>query len=341
MVHRRLHHPDRPAAIGGIGEREPCRQPAGFGGDRIALVLPPVGGRFVAASGQARPDLRPPRGRRNGQFRNGDRHVSGIPLAAPGHEEPDGGRTRVAAEREARCVERECIERRGKRGGAAVARLHEGVHGLQVVPPRRRHEPPGDRCTEQIREAHLAATAEVDHAPPRRVPRALVRGLDVGVVLEREVGTVHGDHRDFHDGRRQRLLGRRVTRPEQAGAGLLRGPAPSQGRGKRILEHEHRVAADQVAPPDTLPDEGRIVVQPLVVGDEDLVKALVDAGEEDRRSAKPQPVARRTDPVRRVSGRDEELGVRRSRIRGIRASDQGGCQQGSEEEWTSAHLWQI
>lgn len=341
MVHRRLHRPDRPVAIGGIGEREPRRQRAAFRGDRIALVLPPVGGRFVVAGGQARPDLRPPPGRRNRQLRNGDRHLSGIPLAASGHEEPDGGCTRVAAEGEARCVERECIERRGKRGGAAVARLHQRVHGLQVVPPSRRHEPPGDRCTEEIGEAHLAATAEVHHAAPRRVPRALVLGLDVGVVLEREIGAVHGDHGDFHHRRGERLVGRRVTRPEQAGAGLLRGPAPCQGRRKRILEHEDGIPAHEVAPPDTLPHERRVVVQPLVVGDEDLVKALVHAGEEDRRSAKPQPVARRTDPVRRVAGCDEELGLRRAGIGSVRAPGEDGRQQGSSEERALEHLWQI
>jgi hypothetical protein len=58
----------------------------------------------------------------------------------------------------------------------------------------------GGAVGEQLAEALDAARSQIDHAAPGRVPRFGTWQLDVGVILERDEGSVYAEELDLIGG---------------------------------------------------------------------------------------------------------------------------------------------
>lgn len=109
---------------------------------------------------------------------------------------------------------------------------------------------------------------------------------------------------------------------------------PGETWHHRVLEHQRRIAVEEIAPVHALADEEGIVERTIVVGEEDLVVAPAEGGNREWRSAKAHAGGAAAHPERGVGRRDEKLGGWRRR--GRRCRPRRRAASGEEEQSAAA-----
>ena len=118
--------------------------------------------------------------------------------------------------------------------------------------------------------------------------------------------------------------------------GVLVAVPPFDRRRRSCPRRRDRVSGEEVAPKDTLADDERLVMRPVVVGNVDFVKAAAQPRELEGRAADLETPVEASHPEARVAGRNEKL-----RLRGGHALRPAGHEHEDEERQKARHAPQI
>lgn len=119
------------------------------------------------------------------------------------------------------------------------------------------------------------------------MPRLASRQRDIDVILIGEVRPIDVEDVDLGGRLRRWIRFAFVVGPEWPLVGMRARVRVGDARNDRVGEHQRAVAAEQIASIETLTDQKRVVVRPIVVGAVDLEEASVEAGQHERRASHP------------------------------------------------------
>jgi len=165
--------------------------------------------------------------------------------------------------------------------------------------------------SEQVLRPSLAASAQVDHALPRGMPRLFSRELHVQMVLIREVRPKHVEDIELGGNGRGGVGLTVLIRPERTFVGMCVGVCFRHARHNRIRENDGAVAGENVATIDAIAEQDGIWIREVVVVRVDFIESRVVACEHEWCPTHTRFARRCRDPERRVGRAEKEFGGRR------------------------------
>jgi len=202
---------------------------------------------------------------------------------------------------------------------ARAGRVAEEV----IVSPRALDDRPRSRRTDEVADPALLAGPKVDHPAPSRVPWRAPRKFDIDVVLIRKERTEYAENIELSGRGRGRVSLALLVRSERPLVRMGTRVNVRDMRHRGVAEDHRAVTSDDVAPVQTLANEERIGVRPVVVGGVQLVEPVVVSRENQRCAANADVATRCRDPEAGVVVADQKFRARRGRC------DSGGVRSGT------------